>query len=189
MKKAFKILGFAALGFIALCIVIGLTVDLPATSAVAKPAEEVAEQVTTSPEPTPATIIPGLNPVDVYLTLEKRGFTVSKNLKPGQLSWTCKQSWPSVEFSAEVFGPEVDEVSFVRAEVMADGVNKTALAGRDYLAMMASAPYTGSQPQVAHEWVVANFDQDGATTTIGGTSFTLRAPSEVYRMLTIQPAP
>ena len=188
--KALKILALAVLAFVLLIFVVGLFADPPSTSAPhSAPTEQPAAQVTPeSSEEVASSLIPGLNPVDVYLNLEQRGFTVTKNLKPGQLSWTCTQTWPSVEFVAETFGPEVDKASLVRATVTADGVNKTALAGRDYLALVASIPYTGAQPTEAHTWVLSNFDQDSATTNIGGANFTLYAPTEAFRMLTIQPS-
>lgn len=188
--KALKILALAVLALVVLIFVVGLFSDAPskAGSPSAPTEQPAAPDAPESGEEVASSLIPGLNPVDVYLNLEQRGFTVSKNLKPGELSWTCTQTWPSVEFVAETFGPEVDKASLVRATVTADGVNKTALAGRDYLALVASIPYTGAQPQVAHDWVLANFDQDSSTTNIGGATFTLYAPTEAFRMLTIQPS-
>jgi hypothetical protein len=46
--------------------------------------EATAPQETAEPQ-----LIPGLAPVDVYLNLEQRGFTVTKDLKPGACSWMC----------------------------------------------------------------------------------------------------
>ncbi|MBL7954398.1 MAG: hypothetical protein JNJ91_05125 [Flavobacteriales bacterium] len=183
--KALKIIGAVILGIIALGLIVGNLAGPDTTQSEVPTTPEAASEPEAQPAPT---VISDLNPVDVYLNLEQRGFTVTKNLKPGQLSWTCRQTWPSVEFVAETFGPEVDRASLVRATVTADGVNKTALAGRDYLLLVASVPYTGAQPQVAHDWLLANFDNDSATTSIGGATFTLYAPTQAFRMLTIQPS-
>jgi hypothetical protein len=144
--------------------------------------EATAPQETAEPQ-----LIPGLAPVDVYLNLEQRGFTVTKDLKPGACSWMCEQLYPSVKFNASVYGPETDVVSFIRGEVMADGVEKTALAGRDFLAFLASIPYDGAESQAAHDFVVQNYDLDSSVARIGGVQFTLRAPSVVYRTLLIEP--
>lgn len=167
-----------------LIILVGIFVDAPPTTPSA-PVEVETEPVTDAP--VVPEIIPGLAPVDVYLSLEQRGFIVEKDLQTGACSWVCTQEWPSVKFTADVFGPDVNSVSSVRADVMADGVNKTALAGRDFLAMVASVPYTGAEQQASHDWVIANYDTDSATMVVGGAQFILRAPSELYRMLIIGP--
>ncbi len=133
-------------------------------------------------------IIAGLNPVDVYLNLENRGFTLTKDFSAGYVIRTCVQKWPSVEYRAEVGGKVSDEADGVQATVMADGVEKTAEAGKDFLAFVASVPYTGAEPKKAHDWVLSNFNQDGASIVIGSARFTIKAPTVVYRMLMIEPA-
>lgn len=185
MKKALKIIGLSALAFIVLVILLGVFSDPPTE---AERAAAAAAQVEPAPaEEPPSRFIAGMNPVDVPLNLEKHGFTVKKDFGGGYTTRTCKQILPGVEYTAEVGGPGTRDVDMVRAMVMADGVTQTALAGRDFVAFVASVAYTGAQPQNAHDWVVANFDQDGATTTIGGATFTMKAPSALYRMLLIEP--
>lgn len=187
--KALKIIALAVLAFLVLTFVLALFSDPPVkTSSPSAPTQEPeAPDVPESGEEVASDLIPGLNPVDVYLSLENRGFTVKKDFGQGYAIWTCVQKFPSVELSADVQGPSATEVNMVRAMVMADGVEKTALAGRDFVAYVASAPYKGSQPQVAHDWVIENYDMDGATLTIGGVIFTMKAPSVLYRMLIIEP--
>ena len=187
--KALKYTVLALVGAFVLVMAIGLLSEPPtaeeraaaeASSNESQPPESEADEVAQH-------VIPGLNPVDVYLNLEQRGFTVTKDFSGGSAIWTCAQKWPSVDLTADVIGSSATEVTMVRAMVMADGVEKTALAGRDFVAMVASVPYDGAQPQVARDWVVSNYDQDSSTTTIGGARFTLRAPSDLYRMLLIEP--
>lgn len=187
--KALKILALAVLAFVVLIFVVGLFADPPskAGSPSAPTEQPAAPDTPESDEEVASSLIPGLNPVDVYLSLENRGFTVKKDFGEGYASWSCVQKYPSVELSADVQGPSATEVNMVRAMVMADGVEKTALAGRDFVAFVASAPYTGAQPQVAHDWVIENYDMDGATLTVGGVIFTMKAPSVLYRMLIIEP--
>ena len=189
MKRTLKIIGLSLAGLFILLVIIGRTLGKPPAKTQAEAAQAPA---TPEPEVVPAAskgyqAIPGLSPVDVYLSLEKKGFEVKKEFGEEYASWKCMQKWPSLELTAEVIGRTADDVEVVRAMVMADGVNKEAVAGRDFVAFVASAPYEGSEPQTAHDWVIANFDQDSATTRIGGAHFTLRAPSAVYRMLTIEP--
>lgn len=133
-------------------------------------------------------VIPGLNPVDIYVNLKQRGFTVKDSYNPGYSIHDCEQAWPSVTFVASVGGPGSRAVDDIRATVMADGVQKTALAGRDFLALIASVPYTGANPDMAHQWVVDNFNRDSAIITIGGAVFVLKAPNPVFRLLSIRPA-
>lgn len=188
MKRTLKIIGLSLAGLFILLVIIGRTLGEPPAKAEQSATQAVIpEPETSEPSPEGRKALPGLSPVDVYVSLENRGFEVKKEFSEHYASWTCVQKWPSLELTAEVIGPNADEVGVVRAMVMADGVTKTAAAGSDFVAFVASAPYEGSDPQTAHDWVIANFDQDSATTQIGGAHFTLRAPSAVYRMLTIEP--
>lgn len=188
--KALKILGAVIVAIVALGLIVGNLAGPPAKQAEAreKPQDTSLRE---SDQPAAASstgAIPSLNAADVYLGLKERGFTVEKDLANGA-SFVCSLVSPSLELKAEVSGSSGTEVTLVRAMVMADGATKKAIAGRDFLAFIASVPYANAQPQAAHDWVIQYYDVDGATTTIGGAAFTLKAPSEHYRMLLVEPAP
>lgn len=150
-------------------------------------ADSAAAAAAQAAEPEAHKLIPGVQPVDVHLSLKQQGFTVEPTYGDG-ITWTCKQTHPGVEFRADVYGPEVEKLSLVTATVMADASTKTAEAGTNFLAYVCSVPYDGSNPAQAAEWLRTNFNTDSATTTIGPVRFTLRAPSVAYRLLTIEPA-
>lgn len=173
-------------GLFALLLITVLATDTPEAAA-ARQSEAAKAEVAPVTAKSAHQVIPGLNPVDVYLSLEKRGFTVKKSYRDGYSLRTCIQEMPSITFSTNVGGPGTKEVDDVTATVMVDVAEKTVQAGRDFLAFVASVPYTDANPQSAHDWVLANYDQDGATTTIGGAVFTIKAPTVAYRMLMIQP--
>lgn len=170
--------------FPALVLLIACSTPSPssAPSATAEPTLEATSQVERH------TVIPGSNPVDLYLSLEQRGFSVEKQFGSEMNSWTCTQDFGSVKYTTEVFGPEVDVTGSVRATVLADGVNKSAQVGADFLSFVASMPYEDAQPQKAHDWVVEHLNEDSANITIGSVRFLLRAPTDMMRMLLIDPA-
>lgn len=132
-------------------------------------------------------VIPGANPADVHLSLKERGFDVERLAGPMGISWTCTEHTASVALRVDLAGPEASQLAQARASVMAIGEN-TADAGQDFLAFVASLPYTDARPAEAHEWVLTNFDQDGAAVTIGSARFTLAAPSAKARILLVEPA-
>lgn len=186
--KALKYIGIVVAALILLSLIGAMFGDQPVKKVERfTPSEEATPEVEPA-EPDAPRVIAGLNPVDVYLNLEKRGFKVEKNFTSGALSWKCVQAWPSVQYESEVFGTSATEVTYVRSSVMADGVEKTALAGKDFLALVSSVPYTGAEPQKAHDWVMANYDQHEASIVIGSARFTIKAPTVVYRMLILEPA-
>jgi hypothetical protein len=174
-------------GLIALLVITVIATDTPEAAA-ARKAKAASAESGPAPAEVEHRVIPGLNPVDVYRSLEKRGFVIKKIHKDGYSVRTCIQEMPSITFSADVAGPGTKEVDNVTATVMVDGAGKVIQAGVEYLSFIASVPYTGADPQAAHDWVQSNFDTDSATTTIGGASFTIIAPTAFYRMLMIDPA-
>lgn len=180
MKKVALILLIAILGLIVIGALFGDSKKAPDAVQEPTPEQKLAEVVAKD-------FIPGLQPVDVHLSLEERGFKVERVMDQSGITWNCTQEGPSVTYKAEVFGPEVEVLGGVRATVMADGANKTAEAGRDFLAYMCSLPYDGSKPEEAKAWLLENYDQETASTTIGTVRFTLHGPSVAYRLLNVEP--
>lgn len=132
--------------------------------------------------------ISGLAPVDVYLSLEKEGFTTTTNSSEYGNSWTSKQSIYGIDYTVETYSTNSNNVISVRATAIIDLTQKKIEATQQFLRYISSLPYDGSNPQEAGKWLVDNFNTDKATTTIGGAKFTLSAPSVALRMLTIEKA-
>lgn len=133
--------------------------------------------------------IKGLNPVDVYLNMEKQGFTTDKQLggEYGNI-WTNTKSYAGIDYKVETFSSNIKNVESVRATAMIDVTAKKIIATKQFFQFVATLPYENAKPEEAASWVDKNFDNDKATTTIGSAKFTIYAPSVAVRMLTIERA-
>jgi hypothetical protein len=135
------------------------------------------------------TFIDGLMPVDVYLNMEKRGFRTEKNFMGSEYGnvWTNKKEELGIEYEVTTFSHNAHGVENVRATAWVDMVNKRIEAAIPFFKFAASFPYEKSEPEKAQKWVEGNFNKNGATTAIGGVRFTMHAPSEMVRILLIEP--
>ena len=87
--------------------------------------------------------IPELKPVDVYLKLEKQGFTTTKNLSSeyGNL-WECKSSSAGIDYIVNVFSDDINSVERVRATAMLIGSeHKQIVATKPFLNYVASVRF------------------------------------------------
>lgn len=133
--------------------------------------------------------IKGLAPVDVYLNMEKQGFTTDKKLG-GEYgnSWTCTKNYAGIDYKVETFSSNINNVVSVTATAMIDVTQKQIIATQQFFIFLSSLPYENSDPRTAGQWVKDNFDNDKASTIIGDAKFTMYAPSVALRMMTIEKA-
>lgn len=134
--------------------------------------------------------IPGLSPADVYLNLEQREFKTEKsfNSEYGNL-WTSTHSVVGIDFRVVVFSYNVENVVSVQASAMVDPKEKKIVATKQFFQLVSTLPYENASPEQAASWVDKNFDNDKATTEIGGVTFTIIAPTQYVRMLLIDMMP
>lgn len=149
-----------------------------------------AENATATAEPVKteelSTFINGLAPVDVYLNLEKTGFTTDKNLSDAGNLWTCKLNEQNINYVVTTYSTNTTNVSSVTATAMVEAGSKDIAATEQFFKFICSLPYDGSAPDQAAQWLSANFNNDKATTTIGDAKFTINAPSAAARTLSIE---
>lgn len=180
--KALKYTVLALVGAFVLFMAIGLLFG----DRVSPAADAAPSGTDTSSESTPASI-PGMNPADVYLSLEDRGYTTSKEFNTQRVIWVCSSSDAAMSFVVTMSGKTATTVDLIKAIVLSMDGGSIAPA-QHVLAFVASAPYTGAEPQRAKDWVLEHYDQDGATITIGPVKLTIQAPTVQSRILVMEPA-
>lgn len=182
--KALKYTVPALVAAFVLVMFIGLMSDQPAGAP-----DQAVEAQSTSQEAsvTSSSTITGLNPADVYLSLEDRGYTTSKEHSLEGMVWVSSSSDVSMSYTVTMGGKSATSVDLLKAAVVAMNGDSIG-AGRHMLAFVASVTYSGAEPQRAKDWVLEHFDEDGATTTIGAAKLTIMAPSNLTRMLVMEPA-
>jgi hypothetical protein len=131
--------------------------------------------------------IGGLNPVDVYLNLKERGFSVDTDYDvTNGTMWTCKYNAKGLDFTVTIFSPhDVDKAQSVRLNIMADPYANLN-AGKEIAAFVATIPYDSADRDKARQFVEDNYNKDKASIVIGDACFTMYAPSALVRMLDIQ---
>ena len=107
-----------------------------------------------------ADIIPGIAPVDVYLNLERKGFTVDKRFAVEGSSFICTHETAGGHWSGQVHCPKGE---ITKAYVIVGMVQNYSANAADtdalsvaFLAYLASLPYAGSAPAEAVAWVREN---------------------------------
>jgi len=131
--------------------------------------------------------IKGLAPVDVYLNMEKQGFTTDKKFS-GEYgnSWTSSKSYAGIDYKVVTYSSNTNNVESISATAMIDVTQKKIIAAQQFFLFVSSLPYDNADPQKAGRWIEANYDNDKASTIIGDAKFTMYAPSIALRMMTIE---
>jgi hypothetical protein len=149
----------------------------PTTTGTSPPATEMTtttELTLTSPP------IPGLQPVDIYLNLEKAGWQCDgPTTGPLFVTWLCKL--PGTLAVVEIFSNSGTDVQQVEGNVYAPEEYQ-------WLGFLATVPYDGATPADARAWVESNIPtvQQGqpAEAEFGGVPYLLGG-SDAYRFLSI----
>lgn len=131
--------------------------------------------------------IPGLSPSDVYVNLEKEGFKTEKTFdsENGNL-WSSTRSANGIKYKVDMFSYSTKNVVSISATAMIDVNEKDIVATKQFFQFISTLPYDNANPKLAANWVDKNFNNNKATTTIGGVTFTMLAPTQFVRMLLVE---
>jgi len=161
----------------------------PATTAQASaqtsaPKEEAKEE---------AHYIPGVAPVDIYLTLEKNGFQTQKDLgTENGNTWRCTKEQGGFAYDVSLWSPDVGtKIQNARVNVQSSdaivGIGNGTRSIRETLWLfkgVASLCFSGDNSKKAEQWVEKHFKHD-AETTIDGVKLEMKAPTKFARVLMI----
>ena len=134
--------------------------------------------------------IEGLNAVDIYLDLEKKGYTVDKqyNSKDGTL-YFCDKKETAIEYNVTMFKNTSDKVEEIKISGTLTGLdNKNIIAVKPFLKYISTVQYEGSDTAKITQWIEDNFNNDKASTIIGEAKFSIFAPSQFTRLVVIEKA-
>jgi hypothetical protein len=131
--------------------------------------------------------ISGLMPVDVYLNMEKQGFTTTKSFS-GEYgnTWESKYTNGGIEYIVSVFSTKSDTVESITATARLLDLNKNISETKQFLKYVCSVPYENSNPSQVASWIDTNFSSDKVGTSIGGVKFEIFSPSKFVRMIVIE---
>ena len=133
--------------------------------------------------------IKGLLPSDVYRNMNMRGFKTEQFLETGMgHTWISKLSKDGFDYEVAAWSEnDSNKVQTVKASVICDPPCNI-LETIPIFQMVATLPYDNSQPLIAANWVFANFEENGASTSIGGVKFTIIAKTDYSWMLVMENA-
>lgn len=81
----------------------------------------------------PSKYIKGLAPVDVYLNIEKQGFTTDKQLgEEHGNSWTSTKNYAGIDYKVETYSSNIDNVESVRGTAIIDVTQKQIIATQQF---------------------------------------------------------
>ncbi len=147
-------------------------------------------QTVTSEDHADIPCIPGLSPSDVYVNLKKEGFKTEKTFdsENGNL-WISTRSANGIKYKVDMFSYSTKNVVSISATAMIDVNEKDIVATKQFFQFISTLPYDNANPKLAASWVDKNFNNNKATTTIGGVTFTMLAPTQFVRMLLVEVSP
>lgn len=133
--------------------------------------------------------ITGLAPADVYLNLEKQGFTTTK-LEGGDYgsTWTSKLSDNGINYEVSIYSSDNINISNVRVTAMVDITTRKIDETKLFFKEIYSLNYTNAKPEVAAAWFDNNFNTNKADTTISDVKFSIIAPTIAVRTLMLEKA-
>jgi hypothetical protein len=177
-------------GMVVFFIGVGITAENASTTRTTNhKAPSTTQQTAPTVKKEPA--IPGLQPVDIYLNLEKEPYTLkfgdwskgaTRNQKCG------KRDKDNAELRVCIDSTDANDVVFIDATVLG-----TNVAGANWLfPYLTTVPFEGNEPQKAKAWVTENLPKlkegQPVETTIGGVKFTLFGNGKTNANLEIAPA-
>ena len=133
--------------------------------------------------------IPGMSPVDIYLDLEKKGYTIDKQYLPNEgTMYNCDLKEFAVTYSVRIFKNEKDLVEEVKIAASLTGQdNKNISAVKPFIKYISTVPYEGSNTAKITQWIEDNFNKDGASIVIGKAKFTISG-NKFSKVVQIEPA-
>ena len=154
---------------------------------IGKESTSPSSQTVTTEDHTDIPCIPGLSPSDVYVNLEKEGFKTKRTFdsENGNL-WSSTRSAYGIKYKVDMFSYSTKNVVSISATAMIDVNEKDIVATKQFFQFMSTLPYDNANPKLAASWVDKNFNNNKATTTIGGVTFTMLAPTQFVRMLLVE---
>lgn len=116
--------------------------------------------------------IPGLMPVDVYLSCEKAGFETMKSLGGATKSWDCTRAGIGVIQTVSARSGSSLSVTTVEATAIFVGGIPSVMAqeATELLSWVSTLPYTDARPEKARQWVQDNIAKGGQI-SINGVIF------------------
>lgn len=132
--------------------------------------------------------INGLAPVDIYLSMEERGFKTNKSFSTDGNFWTSTYTYAGIDYRVDTWSTNIDNVESIRGTVTLDVTKKKIIAAQEFFTFLSTLPYQNADPKKSYQWVIDNYNNDKATTTIGDVKFTIYAPTITYRSLMIEKA-
>lgn len=132
--------------------------------------------------------ITGANAYDIKMALEERGFAVQKQCAKGfGCMFTMTNDYGGLKAEVKTSSPyddKLDKIEQLRISLTTDGA-KNIVAGKQIMKFISTFQYDAAKPNEAAAWVDANYDKDGATTTIGDATFAINGKTQFIRMLTV----
>lgn len=177
-KKRFTISSILIVFFVVMCFCIFLAGKLspPKPQITKTPFKE-----TSTPAHTPIKTIgalPGLQPADVTVNLEQRGFNCG-TVEKGDLYYirTCDKKSSTYSAHVEIYGRELFTVDFIDSTVLQSSNPDDSIAAA-FLGFMATMPYKNSLPADARSWVETEIttlkgNGDRKETIFSGVSYSL----------------
>lgn len=134
-----------------------------------------------------ANIIPGLAPVDIYLSLEEKGFKTNKDFKSTGTEMLCQMASGASLLFASIKCPPFAVSEVLAVDAVAESTQLGDSEPREFLGFIATAPYDGANPVKARTWLNNNFGSN-AQTEINGVLFELSVTKGTAHRLRLSPA-
>lgn len=134
--------------------------------------------------------IPGANPVDIYLNLEKKGFKIDKQLGGSKgCFWNCEKSESGFDYNVTIASMAPGEIEQVKISVNINGSDpdKKIMAIKPFLKYVSTLPYEGSDTDKVTNWIEESFNIDKASIVIGKAKFSMHT-SKFMRLIFIEKA-
>jgi hypothetical protein len=134
--------------------------------------------------------IPGLQPVDVYLNLEKIDFVTEKNISSEYgNSWICKGSDIGIEYTVDMYSQDIVSLENIRATASLTELQYVDISStKQFFKYIASVPYDNSNPSQVSAWIDHNFNNDNSSIIVSDVVFTMQVPSNFSRTMIIEKA-
>lgn len=113
-----------------------------------------------SAQPQAARLLVGVTSGDLRTAFSKQGMQCEGPKRQAtRVAWTCTHTEGSTDYRVEFVGTSPTKIEYLTGTILQTAPNPSRAL--EFLAFVASAPYTGSDPATAQAWVRKQGTRDG----------------------------
>ncbi|WP_300673493.1 hypothetical protein [Soonwooa sp.] len=129
-----------------------------------------------------------VNPADIYLNFQDKGFTIDKQISTDGSFFYCTKEYGGIKYDVTIYAEDnVNEVTEIKLNAYRNQANLNSVEDmKPFLKYAVSIPYDGADVEKVQNYIDKNYNKNKASITVSGVKFTIYCPSKFVRLVTVE---